>query len=69
MYMRTCVSYHTEALLPKVTVDMVMSMGFASVQLLLKLLAHWWPQLIHELVGGLLMHMDTNLSTTGSLKT
>jgi hypothetical protein len=59
---------YTEALLPKVTVDTT-STGFASVQLFLKLLTHWRPQLIQELLQGLLMQKDMNLSTTGSLNT
>jgi hypothetical protein len=61
-------SCHTEALLPKVIVDTT-STGFASVQPFLKLLAHWLPRLIHELLRGLLMQKDMKLSTTGSLKT
>jgi hypothetical protein len=64
----TYVSSHTEALLSKVMVG-ITSMGFTSIQLFLKLLTHWCPQLIHELLRGSLMHKDTNLSTTGTLKT
>jgi hypothetical protein len=66
--MRIYVSSRTKALLPKVTVGM-MSTGFTSVQPSLKLLARWRPQPIHELLQGPLMHKDTNLCTTGSLKT
>jgi hypothetical protein len=66
--MRTYISCRMEALLPKVTVGMT-SMGFASVQPFLKLLAQWQPQLIHELLQGPLMQKDTNLSTMGSLQT
>jgi hypothetical protein len=64
MYMRTYGSCRTEALLPKVTVDM-MSTGFASVQSFLKLLTRWLPQLIQALLRGLLMQKDMNLSATG----
>jgi hypothetical protein len=66
--MQTYDSYRTEALLSKVMVDMT-STGFASVQPFLKLLTHCQPQLIHELLRGLLMQKDMNLSTTGSLTT
>jgi hypothetical protein len=45
MYMWTYDSCHTDALLPKITVD-TMSTGFASVQSFLNLLARWLPQLI-----------------------
>jgi hypothetical protein len=57
-----------KALLPKVMVNTT-SMGFASVQPFLKLLTRWLPELIQELLQGLLMQKDMNLSTTGSLKT
>jgi hypothetical protein len=43
--------------------------GFRFHSTVFKLIVHWQQQLIQELLRGLLMQKDTNLSTTGSLKT